>query len=164
MKSLTILTLFSMISTGIQNNDYVTNAPERAGSNVINALKKGSVEEYNSLLPSLSEFLQIMEINEKLYGGFLSEAKTEFTLLYQREVIPSAKVAFTAVVNEGIKRGIDWRNVEFVTVKTMAAPQHENPVRLDIVFREKGKEYTVRIENAFFWSGELKVAQFIELI
>ena len=164
MKSFTILTLFTMITTGIQNTAYITNAPEQAGSSVINALRKISIEEYNALLPSLAEFLEIMDVNEKLYGHSLSEAKTEFTNVYEHEVIPSAKAAFNAVITEGVKRGIEWRNVEFVTVKTTAAGVNEKPIRLDIIFREKGKEYTLQIENTFVWRDELKVTQFIKLL
>lgn len=164
MKTFTILTLFSMISTGIQNNPYVSNPLEQTGSSVISALKKGSIEEYNALLPSLSDFLQIMDVNERLYGPSLSEAKTEFTFLYESEVIPSAEIAFKAVIAEGAKRGIDWRNIDFTMVKTTATPEQGNPVQMDIMFRENGNEYTVRIENAFVWRGEMKVTQFIKLI
>ena len=164
MKSFTILTLFSMLSTGFQNNVSFENAPEETGSNVISALKKSSIEEYSALLPTLSEFHQIMDANGKLYGGFLTEAKKEFAVRYEREVVPAVKIAFKAVIAEGNKRGINWQNIEFVRVNNGGTPGQENPVQLDIVFREKGKEYTLRIENAFIWHGQWRVTQLIELI
>jgi hypothetical protein len=153
-----------MLSTGFQNNVSFNKAPEETGSSVISALKKSSIEEYSALLPTLSEFHQIMDANDKLYGGFLTEAKREFAVRYEREIIPSVKAAFKAVLAEGNKRGINWQNVEFVRVKNGGTPGQENPVQLDIVFREKEKEYTLRIANAFIWQGQWRVTQFIELI
>lgn len=163
MKSFTILTLFSMLSTGFQNSVSFKNAPEETGSSVISAFKKSSIEEYSALLPTLSEFHQIMDANDKLYGGFLTEAKREFAVRYEQEIIKSVKASFKTVLAEGNKRGINWQNVEFVRVKS-GTPGKENPVQLDIVFREKEKEYTLRIANAFIWQGQWRVTQFIELI
>ncbi|HET6542831.1 MAG TPA: hypothetical protein VFG46_20230 [Chryseolinea sp.] len=163
MKSFTILTLFSMLSTGFQNNVSLTNAPEETGSSVISALKKNSIEEYSALLPTLAEFHQIMDANDRLYGGFLSEAKSEFAIRYEQEIMPSVKAAFKSVIAEGNKRGINWQNVEFARVKNSGTPGQENPVQLDIVFSERGKEYTLRIQNAFIWQGQWRVTQFIEL-
>jgi hypothetical protein len=153
-----------MLSTGFQNNVSLTNAPEETGSIVIRALKKNSVEEYKALLPTLSEFHQIMDANDRLYGRFIKEAKREFAIQYEREVVPSVKAAFNSVIDEGNKRGINWQNVEFVRIKDGATPGHKNPVQLDIVFSERGKEYTLRIENAFIWQGQWRVTQYIELI
>lgn len=164
MKTFTILTLFSMLSTGMQSNLSLTNSPEKIASNVINALRTRSIEEYIAMLPTLSEFHQIMDANDKLYGGFLIEAKREFAARYEHEVIPSANEAFTAVIAEGSKRGIDWQKVEFVRVEKIDLQGHENHAQLDIVFREEGKEYTLRIENAFIWRGQWKVTQFVELM
>jgi len=163
MKSFTILTLFSMLSTGFQNNVSLTNAPEETGSSVISALKKNSIEEYSSLLPTLSEFHQIMDANGRLYGGSLTEAKREFAIQYEREFIPSVNAAFKSVIAEGNKRGINWHNIEFVRIENAGSSDQEHPVQLDIVFREKGKEYTLRIENAFIWHDQWRVTQFITL-
>ena len=139
------------------------NAPEETGSNVIRALKKNSFEGYLALLPSLSEFHQVMDANEQFYGGFLTEAKSEFAIRYEQEVVPSLKAAFKSVMAEGNRRGINWQNVEFVGIRNGNTPGQENPVQLDIVFSERGKEYTLRIENAFIWQGQWRVTQFIEL-
>ena len=163
MKSFTILTLFSMLSTGFQNGTSLTRTPEQTGSSVISALKKNSPEEYNALLPALSEFHQIMDANNNLYGDFLTEAKKEFAIRYEREVIPSAKEAFKGVLIEGSKRGIDWTNIQFVRVKISPVTGQENPVEFDVVFSESGKEYTIRIENAFVWHGQWWVTQFINI-
>ncbi len=163
MKSFTILTLISMLSTGFQNNVSLTNAPEETGSSVISALKKNSIEEYSALFPSLSEFHQVMDANDRFYGGFLTEAKRDFAIQYEREVIPSLRAAFKSVIAEGNKRGINWQNVEFVRVKNDATPGQENPAQLDIIFSDRGKEYTLRIDNAFIWQGQWRVTQFIEL-
>lgn len=164
MKSFTLLTLFSMLSTGFPGNTSLPNRPEQTGASVINAFRHRSIKEYSALLPTLAEFHQIMDSNEKLYGGFLTEAKREFTTHYERELIPSVKEAFDAVIADGTKRGIDWKNAEFVRVNTIEIQAEEKLAQLDIVFREKGKEYTIRVENAFIWRGEWRVTQFIELI
>jgi hypothetical protein len=153
-----------MLSTGFQNNVSLTNAPEETGSSVISALKKNSIEEYCALLPTLSEFHQIMDANDRLYGGFLTEAKREFKIQYERELVPSVKEAFNAVLAEGNKRGINWHNIEFVRVENVGLSEQEHPVQLDIVFREKGKEYTLRVENAFVWHDQWRVTQFIALL
>jgi hypothetical protein len=164
MKSFTILTLFSMLSTGIQNTNSVRNATEQAASNVVHAFQSRSVEAYRALLPSLSDFHHIMDENRGLYGEFLAEAKREFAIQYEREVIPSAQEAFNAVIAEGNKRGIDWQAVEFVRVTKSENEPAQRPIRLDIVFRSAEKEYTLRIENAFIWNDQWKVTQFVELI
>jgi hypothetical protein len=164
MKSFTILTLFSMFSTGIQNNSALTNSPEKIASNVIHAFRTKSIEEYSAMFPTLSDFHQIMDANDKLYGGFLTEAKHEFTSRYEQELIPSMKEAFNSVIDEGTKRGIDWQKIEFARVHKVDLQGYENHAQLDIVFREEGNEYTLRIENAFIWHGEWKVTQFIQLI
>jgi hypothetical protein len=104
-----------------------------------------------------------MEENNRLYRGFLTEAKREFKIQYERELIPSVKEAFNAVLTEGTKRGINWHNIEFVRVENDGSSEQGHPIQFDIVFREKGKEYTLRIENAFIWHGQWKVTQFIEL-
>jgi hypothetical protein len=163
MKSFTILTLFSILSSGFQSNATFTNAAEETGSNVLRAFRKSSVEEYCALLPSLSEFHQIMEENDKLYGGFLTEAKREFKIQYERELIPSVKEAFKNVLTEGSKRGINWHNIEFVRVENVGSSEQGHPTPFDIVFREKGKEYTLRIDNAFVWQDQWRVTQFIVL-
>jgi len=164
MKSFTILTLFSMLSTGIQSNPSLTNSPEKIASNVIHAFRTRSIEEYRAMFPTLSEFHQIMDANDKLYGGFLTEAKREFASRYEQELIPSVKEAFTSVIAQGAKRGIDWQKIEFARVNKVDLQGYENHAQLDIVFREEGKEYTIRIENAFMWRGQWKVTQFVELI
>ena len=164
MKPFTILTLFSMLSTGMQNNPSLTNSPEQIASKVIHALRTRSIEEYRAMLPTLSDFHQIMDANDKLYGGFLTEAKREFAARYVQELIPSVKEAFASVIAEGSKRGVDWQKIEFVRVKKVDLQGYENHAQLDIVFREEGKEYTLRIENAFVWRGQWKVTQFIELM
>ena len=164
MKSFTILTLLSMLSTGMQNNHSLTNSLEQIATNVVHALRTRSIEEYRAMLPTLSEFHQIMDANDKLYGGFLTEAKREFATRYELELIPSVKEAFTAVIAEGSKRGIDWQKIEFARVKKVDLQGYEHHAQLDIVFREGGREYTIRIENAFIWRGQWKVSQFIELM
>ncbi|HEY5917727.1 MAG TPA: hypothetical protein VIU13_10015, partial [Chryseolinea sp.] len=143
MKSFTFLTLFSMFSTGF--NNALIGTPERTALSVISAFKHNSIDEYSQMVPSLIEFHQIMDANDKLYGGFLTEAKREFAIRYERELIPSVRQAFTSVIAEGSKRGIDWQKIEFVRVETIELQGHENHAQLDIVFREKGKEYTLRI-------------------
>ena len=164
MKSFTILTLFSMLSTGMQNNPSLTNSLDEIASNVIHAFRTRSIEEYRAMFPTLSEFHQIMDANDKLYGGFLTEAKREFASRYEQELIPSVKEAFTSVIAQGAKRGIDWQKIEFARVNKVDLQGYENHAQLDIVFREEGKEYTIRIENAFIWRGQWKVTQFVELI
>jgi hypothetical protein len=164
MKSFTLLTLFSMLSTGMQSNPPMANSPEKIASNVIHALRTRSIEEYCAMLPTLPEFHQLMESNDKLYGGFLTEAKREFAIQYERELIPSVKEAFNSVIREANKRGIEWEHAELVRVEKIDLQGHENHAQLDIIFREDEKEYTLRIENAFIWRGQWKVTQFIELI
>ena len=152
-----------MLSTGFQNFVSLTNAPEETASSLISAFKKNSVEEYSALLPTLSEFHQIMDANDRLYGDYLTEAKREFAIRYEQEIMPSVKAAFKSVIAEGNKRGINWQNVEFVRVENDDSSGQENPAQLDIIFSERGKEHTLRIEKAFVWQGQWRVTQFIEL-
>lgn len=164
MKTFTILTLFSMLSTGIQNNNSITNAPEQTASNVVHAFQARSIDEYRALLPSLSEFHQIMDANNRLYGSFLAEAKREFAIHYERDVLPFAKEAFDSALAEGNKRGIDWQKAEFVRVTKSETDGDQSPVRLDIVFKSEGKEHALRIENAFIWNGQWRITQFVRLL
>lgn len=164
MKSFTLLTLFSMLSTSFQNNVSFKNSLEETGSHVISAFKKSSIEEYSTMLPTLAEFYQIMDSNDGIYGEHVNEAKKEFADRYEREIVPSVKTAFKGVLAEGNKRGINWENIQFVRIENEGAVQPENPVELNIVFREGNKEYTLRIENAFIWQEQWRITQFIQLL
>jgi len=162
MKSITILTVLSMLSTSFQHN-VPLNSLEETGSHVISALRQASIEEYRSMLPTLAEFHQIMDSNSGLYGVHLTEAKKEFATRYQNEIVPSVNAAFKAVIVEGNKRGINWDNIQFVRIKDEATQQQEGPVQLEIVFSEGSKEYSLKIKNAFVWQGQWRVTQFIGL-
>lgn len=163
MKSFTILTVVSMLTTSFSNNVSVTNSLEETGSHVISALKHASVEEYNSMLPTLTEFYEIMDYNKGVYGTNLAEAKKEFANRYESKILPALTASFKAVIEEGYERGINWENIQLVRIKNQGPSAENTPVDLEITFTDGDKEYRIKIGNAFVWQGTWRVTQFIEL-
>lgn len=137
---------------------------EAAAKNIISAFQHGSPEEYASLFPTVAEFHELMKQNDRIYGPYSEEARAEFEVDYERYLLPKVKSTFAAIIAEGKRKGIDWKRAQLV--KADVVTRASSAVTLGdflIVFTVDKKEYTLRIDNAFFLNGEWKVTQYLTL-
>ena len=135
-------------------------AAERMATSVVTAFQHRSLQEYTALFPSVEAFHKIMEKNSSLYGANLEAAKEEFEMQYTKEVLPAFNQSFKSIIAQGIKEGIDWSTIKFVSVEcneqSPAAPA-------TITFSSNGKEYRLEFEKTLLINGEWKVSQYVKL-
>jgi hypothetical protein len=161
---LTILS-FTMTSFTINPERPVEYSSEQMAIQVVTALQHSSTQEYVTLFPSLQEFHQMMDENSLLYGDFLPEAKEEFAVHYESDLIPLVKESFDRVLREGKKIGINWNTIQFKRTESIDVIDHgiaATPVT--IVFSSNGKEYKLSMEKALVLHARWKVSQFIKLV
>ncbi|HEY5919657.1 MAG TPA: hypothetical protein VIU13_19695 [Chryseolinea sp.] len=135
-------------------------AAERMAINVVTAFQHRSLQEYAALFPSVESFHKIMEKNSSLYGANLEEAKEEFEMQYTKEVLPALNQSFKTVIALGIKEGIDWSTIKFVSVEFN---EQSTIAPATITFLSKGKEYRLEFEKTLLIDGEWKVSQYVKL-
>jgi hypothetical protein len=168
MKKVTLIlsVLIMTLSSFTTNSTSGSKAYKQTALRIVAALQHSSATEYSALYPKLAEFHQVMIENEDFYGMFAKEARDEFAIDYERNLIPKVKESFNALIREGRNKGIDWSKVRFVSV-TVLEEELTNVLTstpLTIVVSAEGKEHTIRIEKALFMNGSWKVSQFIKLV
>lgn len=136
-------------------------AAERMAQVVVAALQHNSVEEYAALYPSLAAFHEMMEKNSGFYGDNLIEAKKDFELQYNGEILPALNQSFNAIIVKGKKAGIDWSKIKFVNIEFS---EEANNSSATITFTSNGKEHQLKFNKALFINGEWKVTQYADCI
>ncbi len=140
------------------------NSSEQMARKVVTALKKSSPEAYIALFPTLEEFHQVMDENAVVYGETLQAAKEEFASSYENKILPELKESFAQIIREGKEKGIDWNAISYQRIEYSTSKGNDSATPFTIVFFSKGKEYRLRIENAFILHNEWKVGQKVKLI
>jgi hypothetical protein len=130
-------------------------AAEQAGKKIFTAFQHSAFMEYNALVPSLPELLQVMDANASFYGAYLSDAKEEITKQYERD-IKGIETSFINAVEQGKMNHISWEKAKFVS----AEREHEN---LIIEFTVDGKLHKIAVAVAEI-EGELHAGKFIGFI
>ena len=130
-------------------------AAEQAGKKIFTAFQHSAFMEYNSLVPSLPELLQVMDANASFYGAYLSDAKAEITKQYERD-IKGIETSFINAVEQGKMNHISWEKAKFVS----AERENEN---LIIEFTVDGKSHKMEVAVAEI-EGELHAGKFIAFI
>ena len=130
-------------------------AAEQAGKKIFTAFQHTAFMEYNSLVPSLAELLQVMDANASFYGAYLSEAKAEISKQYERDV-KSIESSFISAIEQGKMNHISWQKAKFVS----AERQNDN---LIIEFTVDGKSHKMQVAVAEI-EGELHAGKFIAFI
>jgi hypothetical protein len=136
---------------------------EQMGMRALDALKQSSATAYLALYPSLAEFQAYMDKNANVYGDMLPEAKSEFAIQYERNLLPAIKQSFENIRSEGRAKGIRWSNVKYIRTECDAAAGHTCAI-VKVVFSAAGKEYHLRIDKAIVLNGDWKLSQYAELI
>jgi hypothetical protein len=162
-----VFILISLIITMSSFNRVTPIEPrtsEETARNILTAFQHGSPEEYASLFPTVAEFHALMKQNDAIYGPYSEEARYEFEVDYERYLLPKVKTAFTSVISDGKKKGIDWSQIQFVKVDVREHPSQSVTLgEFTVVFSFDKKEYKLRVQNAFYVNGQWKVTQFLTL-
>lgn len=160
-----ITTTLSSFTTpsGISENSRI-HSSKKLGLEIIRAVADQSESEFLALLPSVSDFHAIMNANAGFYGGNIAEAQKEFSAVYTTQVVPQAKKAFTNLIQQGKKHGIDWRTIEVTGIDTANEPAGTLAfVSVSIRFISNGKSYSLIVDKSLVWNGQWKVSQYIRL-
>ncbi|HTF17564.1 MAG TPA: hypothetical protein VK658_05795 [Chryseolinea sp.] len=130
-------------------------AAEQAGKKIFAAFQHSAYREYNSLVPSLSELLQVMDAHASFYGAYLADAKVEMGKQYERDV-KGIEESFARALEQGKLNHIAWSKAKFVS----AERENEN---LIIEFTVDGASHKIQVAVAEI-EGELHAGRFIAFI
>ncbi len=153
------------LATFITSNAKTPGVEDNIGAaiSLMNALKQSSAFAYSELIPSVSELHGLMKDNEGLYGPYVQEAGQELTNDYIHNFLPAVEKSFDDVLEQGARRGIEWSKIQFVNYETDGS-EAQSPTYFAITFSSNGKNFQIRIENAFFVNGQFRANQHIRLI
>ena len=105
MKTTIILITVALLTTAASPISTVPeNASQHLAEQIVEALRKGSAEDYAALFPTIAEFHAIMDKNSSVYGEYLTEAKEEFAVRYENEILPKVKKSFFAFLKKETRK------------------------------------------------------------
>ena len=130
-------------------------AAEQAGKKIFTAFQHNAFVEYNSLVPSLPELMEVMDANASFYGAYLAEAKAEMSKQYERDV-KGIEASFIGAIEQGKMNHISWEKAKFVS----AERENDN---LIIEFTVNGESHKLQVAVAEI-EGELHAGKFIAFI
>jgi hypothetical protein len=154
------MTLFAHAE--IETDSKIEIASEALAHKLTLALQFSSQESLNSLFPSLKEFHQLMDENKGFYGASLVDAKLDFAIEYRKTILPQISDSFDKIKEEGMKRGIDWKNIK--PVRWESKPSNDGAVIFTLTLSSNGKEFQVLVEKALLIKDQLFVSQFVKLV
>lgn len=128
------------------------------------ALKDGSADEWVSQFPTLEEFHQLMDANRHVYGSTLEAAKAEFASTYDRQLLRDLKQSFATVMLDGVSRGIDWNQVKLENWILGPSPEDSSISQLFLVLSDRGRQFTVQIDNILVIHDVVHVGQKAKLL
>jgi hypothetical protein len=140
------------------------NSSEKLASHVVSALQNNSVSDYVQLFPSLPEFHSLMDKNASVYGRFLPEAKADFSLQYQSELVPEVNEAFREIIEEGKAKGIDWKTIELLSVDNKTPRGFLPSVPVTLRFKSNTGEFSLQLERVLVIGNEFRITQYIRFV
>lgn len=159
---LTALSAFTSPSTDSKKSSV--SSSKKLGLEIIRAVANQSEPEFLALLPSVADFHGIMNANAGFYGGNIADAQKEFSTVYATQVVPKARKAFTNLVQQGRKHGIDWHQIQVTGIDTGTEPKGKLALTtVSIKFLSGGKPYSLIVDKSLVWNGQWKVSQYIRL-
>jgi hypothetical protein len=158
-----IMTMTSFTSSPVLPKDAITSS-EKLAEYVVAAFRANSPGQYAQLFPSLTEFHHLMERNGVVYGRFLDEAKKEFSMEYQQELLPELKDSFEKIIEEGRSRGIDWSSITLKKVEPEITKGFLPTIPVTFSFTSNGKEYRLQIERVIMIGNEYRITQYIRFV
>jgi len=161
-KSTLTLGIFAAIATGASIPiDFET---DQIARKLIIVVRSKSADRYIEMFPTLKDFHQMMEHQSLRYGIYLKEAKDDFDIQYETKIVPEAKNAFTALIKDGEKRGIDWSDVQFVAADIEEyAEAGIKSALFTVLISSNGKNYRIEVDRIMYVNNEWKMSQLIKL-
>lgn len=144
------MTIASFATADIKNP-----STEQAGKKIFTAFQHRAFMEYNTLVPTLTQLLQVMDANASFYGPYLTEAKAEISKVYDADV-KGIENSFVVAIEQGNANHINWSKAEFVS----AERENDN---LIIEFTVDGKSHKMEIAITDI-NGDLRAGKIIALI
>jgi len=161
-------TLLSFTMTSYTFNHYADRqsvdvlTSEQMAIEVIAALQQCSAKTYTTLFPTLAEFQTLMDENAAVYGDFLDDAKEEFAMQYNQQLVPAVASAFEEIIKQGKEKGLDWSTIRYQGIEL--EKNAEKHTVLTIVFVANGTKHQLIIEKTLVLHDQWKVSQFIRLV
>ena len=164
MKTIFLMTTITMLSsfTTVPAREEISSS-SALGDRLVRCFQHQSAEEFSALLPTLDEFHQIMEENSAIYGENLEEAKRDFDIHYNENIVRSARASFDKVLQDGSGRGIDWKAITFLKAQ-VEGPSNSFSSPLLITFASRGEVYKLRLRPAIVFHNHWRVTQHLELL
>ena len=141
------MTVASFASAHVKNP-----AAEQAGKKIFAAFQHSAFMEYQSLVPSLPQLMQIMDEHASFYGTNLKDAKQELSKQYDGDV-QRIESSFESAIEQGNRDHINWSKAIFVSA------ERENEC-LVIEFSVDGKSHKMEIAVTDI-AGELRAGKVI---
>lgn len=165
MKKIIVFISVTAFATATFSNPFVSDrSKEEMAKQVIASLRNGSLESYLLLFPTLKEFHSVMDEFAYVYDDNLATAKEEFASRYAQEILPSINKSFTAILQEGKRKGIDWSKITFVRVEGIDPSGIFISAPIVIVFSVNDKEYRIIMDKALILHDAWRAGPKVSLI
>lgn len=141
-----------------------TESPEQLARQVIAALQHTSSSDYIAMFPTVEDFHLIMDAHEDVYGKSLPEAKSEFGIRYETDLLPVVK-SFARTIREGESMGVAWNEIRFESVLFDALTDNQfGETQLTIEFSVREKRHKLVMEKVLIMNGEWKAGALMKLM
>jgi hypothetical protein len=121
---------------------------------LITALRQSSEARFVALFPTLAEFHRQMDANKVFYGLNLEAAKEDFAKTYNEELVPAVRRAYSSLVEEGEKRGINWSDVSIINVEVSDSGAV-------MTFNWNAQKFSLLIERSLMIEGRWRISQYV---
>jgi len=125
---------------------------EQAGKKIFAAFQHSAFREYKSLVPTLSQLMQLMDEHAAFYGDHLRDAKEDLGKVYDGDV-KRIETSFVSALEQGNLNHIVWSKASFISA------QREGD-SLVIEFNADGKSHKMQIAVTDI-DGELRAGKII---
>ncbi len=142
-----------------------TESPEELARQVIAALRHTSSSDYVAMFPTVEDFHLIMDAHEDVYGESLAEAKKEFAICYETDLLPAVVKSFARTIREGESMGVAWNEIRFESVLFDAVTDNQfGETQLTIEFSVTEKRHKIVMEKVLIMNGEWKAGALMKLM
>lgn len=165
--------LFSALTVGLssfmaqpkESTDLRIHTADELSQRIVTALQQTSSVAYTELLPPLAELHQVMHNHAAVYGSTLTDAKDELANAYYNTVLPEATIGFEHLIQEGIKRGIDWASIRYAGVEQSRTFKTKfDTGEIVLTFVHNHTPYRLRITNALVIDGQWRANKHVQFI
>lgn len=117
------------------------------------------------MFPKLEDFHQVMDAHGDVYGESLAEAKREFGIRYEADLLPAVNESFARTIREGEGKAIAWNEIRFERVLHSAVTdRHFAETEVTIEFSANGKQHMLALEKVLIINGKWKAGTRMQLL